>query len=395
MNLAKKINLHYTTIQGSFGIGFGALMSFGAVLMLSRGLSNSALGVVTCIAQLLPMVLQPAVTSFAAARRGMTTRKMLMLLTLPILVMAVVMLLAPQSLGVIIAGYMLIFLMVNLITPYHNVLMVDFLTRGVEVNYGLGRGVGSGTFALATLVLGFVLEGRDSVLIVPVIGGAMLLQLLCVAAFRYPLPAVEAAAEEQREAVSRMAILRSRRDFVLLLGAVALLLGVHNVTNVYMVHVIDRVGGAESLMGIILGVSAVTELISMPLFPKLQRKFGITALLRFAAAFFVVRLVLLLLAPSGEFLYLAAVAQFASSGILLPAIVYYVAQTLTPEQQTNGQGMIHLAGYCLGPALITLGVGAVVDGSGIQAALGVMIALAAVGTVLMAAATRKRGESCL
>lgn len=394
MNLAKKINLHYTTIQGSFGIGFGALMSFGAVLMLSRGLSNSALGVVTCIAQLLPMVLQPAVTSFAAARRGMTTRKMLMLLTLPILVMAVVMLLAPQSLGVIIAGYMLIFLMVNLITPYHNVLMVDFLTRGVEVNYGLGRGVGSGTFALATLVLGFVLEGRDSVLIVPVIGGAMLLQLLCVATFRYPLPAVETA-EEQREAVGRMAILRSRRDFVLLLGAVALLLGVHNVTNVYMVHVIDRVGGAESLMGIILGVSAVTELISMPLFPKLQRKFGITALLRFAAAFFVVRLVLLLLAPSGGFLYLAAVAQFASSGILLPAIVYYVAETLTPEQQTNGQGMIHLAGYCLGPALITLGVGAVVDGSGIQAALGVMIALAAVGTVLMAAATRKKGESCL
>ena len=394
MNLAKKINLHYTTIQGSFGIGFGALMSFGAVLMLSRGLSNSALGVVTCIAQLLPMVLQPAVTSFAAARRGMTTRKMLMLLTLPILVMAVVMLLAPQSLGVIIAGYMLIFLMVNLITPYHNVLMVDFLTRGVEVNYGLGRGVGSGTFALATLVLGFVLEGRDSVLIVPVIGGAMLLQLLCVAAFRYPLPAVETV-EEQREAVGRMAILRSRRDFVLLLGAVALLLGVHNVTNVYMVHVIDRVGGAESLMGIILGVSAVTELISMPLFPKLQRKFGITALLRFAAAFFVVRLVLLLLAPSGGVLYLAAVAQFASSGILLPAIVYYVAQTLTPEQQTNGQGMIHLAGYCLGPALITLGVGAVVDGSGIQAALGVMIALAAVGTVLMAAATRKKGESCL
>lgn len=389
MNLAKKINLHYTTIQGSFGIGFGALMSFGAVLMLSRGLSNSALGVVTCIAQLLPMVLQPAVTSFAAARRGMTTRKMLMLLTLPILVMAVVMLLAPQSLGVIIAGYMLIFLMVNLITPYHNVLMVDFLTRGVEVNYGLGRGVGSGTFALATLVLGFVLEGRDSVLIVPVIGGAMLLQLLCVATFRYPLPAVETA-EEQREAVGRMAILRSRRDFVLLLGAVALLLGVHNVTNVYMVHVIDRVGGAESLMGIILGVSAVTELISMPLFPKLQRKFGITALLRFAAAFFVVRLVLLLLAPSGGFLYLAAVAQFASSGILLPAIVYYVAETLTPEQQTNGQGMIHLAGYCLGPALITLGVGAVVDGSGIQAALGVMIALAAVGTVLMAAATRKQ-----
>lgn len=390
MNLAKKINLHYTTIQGTFGIGFGALMSFGAVLMLSRGLSNSALGVVTCIAQLLPMLLQPAVTSFAARRQGMTTRKMLMLLTLPILVMAVVMMLAPSSLAVIIAGYTLIFVVINLITPYHNVLMVDFLTRGVEVNYGLGRGVGSGTFALATLVLGFVLEGRDSVLIVPVIGVAMFLQLLCVAAFRYPLPAVEVAAEEETPAVSRMAILKSRGDFVLLLCAVALLLGVHNVTNVYMVHVIDRVGGAESLMGIILGVSAVTELISMPLFPKLQRKFGIKALLRFAAVFFVVRLVLLLVAPGGGFLYLAAVAQFGSSGILLPAIVYFVAQTLTPEQQTNGQGMIHLAGYCLGPALITLGVGAVVDMSGIQAALGVMIALAAVGAMLMVAATRKK-----
>ena len=390
MNLAKRINLHYTTIQGTFGVGFSALMSYGAVLMLSRGLSNSALGVVTCIAQLLPMFLQPAVTSFAARRESMTTRKMLMLLTVPILVMAAVMMLAPSSLWVIIAGYMLIFVMINLITPYHNVLMVDFLTRGVEVNYGLGRGVGSGTFALTTLVLGFVLEGRDSALIIPVIGVSMLLQLLCVASFRYPLPAAEVAQEEQREEARGMAILRSRGDFVLLLAAVALLLGVHNVTNVYMVHVIDRVGGGESLMGIILGISAFTELISMPLFPKMQRKFGIKALLRFPAVFFVVRLVMLLIAPNGAFLYLAALTQFFQSGILLPAIVYYVAETLTPEQQTNGQGMIHLAGYCLGPALITLAVGAVVDMSGINAALGVMIACAAVGTVLVVAATRKQ-----
>lgn len=392
--LARKIDLHYVAIQGTFGLGFGALISFGAVLMLSRGLSNSALGVVTCIAQLLPMVLQPAATAFAA-KKGITPRRMILLSSALVVAVAVVMLLLSHTLWAIILGYVAIFVLFHFIIPYHNILMVDFLVRGVEVNYGLGRGVGSGTFALSTLVLGFVLEGRDAALIVPVIAASVLLQMLCTYTFRYPLPEVavsEANGQEQEQEMGRMAILRSRPDFALMLLAAALLLGVHNVTNVYMVHVINRVGGAERLMGIILGVSAFMELLSMPLFPKLRRLLGIKTVMRLSALFFIVRLVMLLTAKNEAMLYIAALSQFFQSGLMLPSIVYYVAGTLPKAQQTGGQSMMHLAGNCLGPALITLAAGPMVDWRGINAALWLLIVLAAVGTVAVVISTAARKE---
>lgn len=392
--LAKRIDLHYVAVQGTFGVGFSALMSFGAVLMLSRGLSNSALGIVTCIAQLLPMVLQGTVAALGERSERMTTRRMILLLTVPLLAIAALMMCAPRSLWVVICGYIGIFVLINLIIPYHNILMVEYLLRGVEVNYGLGRGVGSGSFALTTLVLGFVLEGRDASLIVPVIAGSVVLQMLCTYAFRYPLPQGQKEAEEAEEETEtgRIAILRSRPDFVLMLLAVALLLGVHNVTNVYMVHVIRRVGGAEGLMGTIMGISAFMELLSMPLFPKLQRKLGLGTVMRLSALFFVIRLVMLLTARSEAMLFVAAVAQFFQSGLLLPSIVYYVAAVLPKAQQTGGQSMMHLTGNCLGAALITLIVGPMVDWRGINAALWLMIALAAAGTVLVVLATRKKKE---
>ena len=158
MNLAKRINLHYTTIQGTFGVGFSALMSYGAVLMLSRGLSNSALGVVTCIAQLMPLLLQPMAAGLTQKYEPITPRRMIMILGVLVFAAAAVMMCFSQALWVIIIGFICVAVALNLILPFFNIIMVSYLVRGVEVNFGLGRGFGSGAYALATFVLGFVLS---------------------------------------------------------------------------------------------------------------------------------------------------------------------------------------------------------------------------------------------
>ena len=167
--LARKINWHHVAMQGTFFVGFGALWSYGAVLMLSRGLSNSALGAVTCIAQLLPMLLQPMVANLTERNDRLTPRRMIMILGVLVFAAAVVMMCFSQNLWVIIIGFIWVAVTLNLIIPFFNIIMVSYLLRGVEVNYGLGRGIGSGTYALATFVLGFVLEGRDAILIAPVV----------------------------------------------------------------------------------------------------------------------------------------------------------------------------------------------------------------------------------
>ena len=381
--LARKIDWHHVAMQGTFFIGFGALWSYGAVLMLSRGLSNSALGAVTCIAQLLPMLLQPMVAGLTEKYEGLTPRRMILILGVLVFAAAVVMLCFSKALWVIIIGFILIAVLLNLIIPFFNIIMVSYLLRGVEVNYGLGRGVGSGPYALATFVLGFVLEGRDAFLIAPVIAVSIALQFAATITFRYPLPEGEEQAETvEEQPLSRMALFRSRGDFTLMLFASALMIGVHNVTNVYMVHVVTGIGGTERLLGIILALAAFMETPAMPLVPKFVKKIGIARLLQGSCLFFVLRLVLMLFAKGQAALYIAALAQFFSVGMLLPGTVYYVAQVLPKAQQINGQSMMHLFSNCLGPAGLSLIVGAIVDWRGIDAALVFMIGCGVLGTVL-------------
>lgn len=395
--LARKIDLHHVAMQGTFFFGFGALWSYGAVLMLSRGLSNSALGAVTCIAQLLPMVLQPMVAALTEKNARLSPRRMILILGAVVFAAAVVMMCLSQALWVIILGFILVAVALNLILPFFNIIMVSYLLRGVEVNYGLGRGVGSGTYALATLVLGFVLEGRDPILIVPAVAVSIALQFVSTFTFRYPLPeAAQEAAEAEEAPLSRVALMKSRPDFAMMMVAAALLIGVHNVTNVYMVHVVTKVGGTERLLGIILALAAFMEMPAMPLMPKLAKKVGTERLLVFSAVFFVVRLVLLLAAKEPVVLYVAAFIQFFSTGMLLPATVYYAARVLPRSQQTNGQSMMHLFANCLGPAVLSLIVGAIVDRWGIGGALLFMIGCGLVGLVLTILSTnhlRREGRA--
>ena len=388
--LARKIDWHHVAMQGTFFIGFGALWSYGSVLMLSRGLSNSVLGMITCIAQLLPMLLQPMVAGLTEKTARLTPRRMILILGTVVFAAAVVMLCLSQALWVIIIGFILVAVALNLILPFFNIMMVSYLIRGVEVNFGLGRGVGAGAYALSTLVMGFVLEGRDPILIVPVIAGSIALQFVSTLTFRYPLPPLEERGETDSEPpLSRMELIKSRPDFAMMLAASALLIGVHNVTNVYMVHVVTGIGGTEQLLGIILAVSTFMEMPAMPLMPKFAKKMGIGKVLRLSAVFFIIRLVLMLVAKDSVLLYVAAVGQFFSSGLLLPATVYYAARVLSPKQQTNGQSMMHLFANCLGPAVLSLIVGAIVDWRGMGAALLFMIFCAIAGAALTCISTRK------
>ena len=265
---------------------------------------------------------------------------------------------------------------------------MEFHLRGVSVNYGLGRGTGSTTYAIVALVLGFVLERRPPTVMLPVLLAALAAQILSVWSFRYPLPpAAETTERAAPPVLSLRALLRKYPAFAVLLLGCALLQGSHNACNTYMIHIAAKVGAGEGLMGTILALSAFMELPSMALFPRIHRRLSLEALFRLCAAAFVARNVLFLLAASPVLLYVAAVIQFVEFGIFLPATVYYVAEKLDAANQVKGQGLIHVFSNGLGPAVMTAAGGRLIDSGGINAMLWFTSAGAALGFVVVLAAT--------
>ena len=394
--LARKVDIHHAAMQGSYFAGFSAIWGFGPVLLLYLGLSNSTLGVVTSLALVLPLLLQPALAALSDADSRWTSRRLALVLSLLTLAAAVVMTVSTGSKTVLVVAYAVIGVLLVSTSPFFNSMVMEYHLRGVNVNYGLGRGTGSTTYAIVALVLGFVLEKRAPTVILPVLLAALVLQIIAVWTFRYPLPPVPAAQEEEPPKVLGLwALLKKYPAFPVMLMGCALLQGGHNACNTYMIHIVDKVGAGESLMGVVLAVSAFMELPAMTLFSRMRQKLSLRGMFLLCAAAFVAKDMLFLLARTPTLLYVSAALQFFEFGVFLPATVYYAAETLDAANQAKGQGLIHIFSNGVGPA-VTAVSGTLVDRVDVNAMLLFNAAAAVVGLLVVAFATSgyfdKRGK---
>lgn len=388
--LARQVDIHHAVMQGSYFAGFSAIWGFGPVLLLYHGLSNSALGVITSLALVLPLLIQPALASLSDADPRWTSRRLALVLSLITLAAAVAMMLLPEHKTVLLASYAVIGVTLVCTAPFFNSMVMEYHLRGVNINYGIGRGTGSTTYAIVALVMGFVLERRSPTVILPVLLAALAVQIAAVWSFRYPLPPAPAAQEgEPPQVLGVWGLLRKYPAFPVMLVGCALLQGGHNACNTYMIHIASKVGAGEGLMGVILAVSAFAELPAMALFPRMHRRFSLRTLFLVCAAAFVGKNVLFLLAQSPVLLYLAAVIQFFEFGIFLPACVYYVAERLDSANQAKGQGLIHVFSNGVGPAVMTAIGGRLIDRAGINTMVAVMAAAALAGFFVVALATSR------
>ena len=167
--LAAKVNWHHATIEGSYFAAFSAIWGFGPVLLLYLGLSNSMLGMITSLALLLPLLVQPCLAALSDADRHWTSRRLALALSVLTLAASVVMTLYTGEKTVLLVCYILIGVSLVSTAPFFNSMVMAYHLRGVNVNYGLGRGTGSATYALVALVLGDVLERRAPTVILPVL----------------------------------------------------------------------------------------------------------------------------------------------------------------------------------------------------------------------------------
>ena len=164
----------------------------------------------------------------------------------------------------------------------------------------------------------------------------------------------------------------------------------HSATCTYMIHIVGKVGGSESMMGSALAVAAFLELPAMGLFSRVRRKVPLAWLLIFCAVFFVIRAGLFWAARSVPVLYLAAALDFFEYGIFIPATVYYVAEHIDPANQVKGQSLMGMATTGVGSAFGNFVSGQLLDRTGVNGMLLFCSVCAAVGLLVVIYAVRRK-----
>ena len=392
-NLSRKINWHHAAMQGTFWAGFCAVWGFISVFLLHKGFTNGQIGLINSLSLVFSILLQPPLASLADRSRWFDSRRIAISLMAFLLGVTAVLYLFGDSHLVIAVCFVLIGTSLQLMAPFFNAIVMAYELRGIPVNYGFGRGIGSGCYAAMSMGMGIVLTHRAPTVILPVFAVFLVLILSTLISFRYPLPdRPETAVKAETELLSSLEILHRYPDFVLLLIASALLMASHNTINTYFIHVVTRIGQGELLMGTIVAISAFMELPSMALFPFFSSHFSTKTLLRLSALIFLTKAVLVTVATSPVLLYVAALLQFFEYGILQPAMVYYTARLLGLSNLIKGQSLYHIFSNGIGPALASLLCGVLLDHFGVLAMMLFLVFCCVAGLVIVCIATRRKTD---
>lgn len=379
---AAKYTIKYSALQGSYWPVYCASMSFASVFLLSRDFSNSEIGIVLALANILAVFLQPAIASFADTTTKISLKNLTGLLAVAAAVLAGILFFTPH-IPILVSIVMVLELTILLtLQPLANALGMHMINKGIPLNFGLGRGIGSLSFAVFSYIIGYFIErfGADASIVVTF---CMLIPFICFS-FTFADQKYFQPEAKQKSAGKPLGILgfaKKYTRFVLLLLAVAVTFCTHMMINNYFIQIVENVGGNTKNMGTAIGLAAAVELPAMSLFMLFIKKFRCSGILKLSFFFFLLKSVLTLVAPNVWMLYVAQLVQFSSYALFIPASIYYVNQVIGTSDLVKGQAFMTGA-ITLGGVLASLIGGILLDGPGVKTMLIVGVIASAIGLAL-------------
>lgn len=379
----RSLDFHYIGMQVAFWAVFAAICAYQATLLLSRGFSNTQVGVIVALRCLAGVVAQPLLGSYADKHPNVPL-KTIVSVCLGVAFFAGLALMIPMGM----IGTSLLFLILGALEisayPLMDAMAVQFIQTGVELSYSFGRGLGSLAYALVCVFLGFQ-AGRFGVESTLWTHSALTLVLIVtVATFPKFDPAWQRDRTTARQPKSAWRLLRDNPRFtVMLLGILLGITAVLPMSN-FLINIIRSRGGTEAHLGIALFLMAAFELPAALLFDRIYRRGRAGKILVVSMAFMTLKALLMILAPTYWVIWLVQPVQMLGYGLFTPASVLYVSDTIDPADQVKGQTLMMVASNGLGGVMGSVVAGRALDAGGVNAMLWMCVGLGAAAAAVTA-----------
>lgn len=374
--MQKKLNFDYAMIQSTFWMLYSAAGIFVSVFLLDKGYTNTSIGMSIAIGSLLAILLQSLIANVADRVTKITDITVIKLLILALFIMVLaVLLIGEKSLALIIA-YIGLIVVHTTMHPFVNALSFTLEETGYQVSYGLGRSMGSLFAGVLCFVMGYLVSwfGANVVLYVALMNLVLMSIVIFMTGRHYSkglcsctdtiegqefetsgsrersekVGADDPGAEEAvfvsgSEPISMVEFVKRNKIFMLMSsGIVALFFG-NVVLENFTIQIVENIGGATEQMGFVIFLLSIFEMPAMLAFNRLKEKFSYVFLLRVAAVFFTLKIIMMYLADSMFVVYLAQLNQVLGYGLLFPALVSFIDHIMEKGEALRGQAVFTIA----------------------------------------------------
>lgn len=389
MDSRKSLNIKYMASQIFYFGAFAAMMGYASVYLLYKGFSNSTIGIILSLCSILAVFMQPALASFADNHKNIEIRKIINTIVAIAIILSVALLVIPTNQTLIFILIVAIFSLETTIMPLINTLAFIFEKYGIQINFGIARGLGSVAYALTSMALGYIVEwfSPDLLPICYVVFNALL--FIVVHLFVLPKNAQIINADEESETeaevqenVSLLKFAGKYKKFIVFLLGFVLVYFAHTIINNFFIQIITNVGGNSSDMGNAVFLAAMLELPTMAYFTKLSQKVNCGTLIKASIVLFLAKHAITYLATNMVMIYIAQVLQMGAYALFIPASVYYVNCKVDNKDIVKGQSFVTTSMTMSGVFANIIG-GILLDAVGVSEVLLIGVILSLIGAVIV------------
>ena len=381
------MNLKYGLTQIFFFASVCAMMGYASNYLLGMGCSNSEIGITLALCSVIAVFLQPTLASIADRIETSKLNRMIQLILAITIVFSLILYFIPLPQMALLGCVVVVFSLTSSLMPLINALAFVFEKYGCKINFGLARGLGSGAYALTSMIIGYVVNAVD-ITIMP-FAYILFNGLLYIVISTYHIGKAETEGEQSEKTeeaqasnqMSMFAFMMKYKRLVLFFAGFVCVYFAHTIINNFFIQVVTNVGGTDSDMGNAISLAAFLEIPIMFLFNKINTKIKITTLLRASLLCFALKHLLTYLATNMFMVYAAQVLQMGAFALFTPAAVYYVNQLVSKEDMVKGQSLL-TASQTLSGVFASLLGGILLDSIGVQTSLMIGAILSFVGLAI-------------
>ncbi len=397
MNSSKAWTIKYALLNMAYFAAFCTLHAYAAVYLLAQGFSNTEVGILLAVANVVSAVCQPLVAGLIDKPGPLTNKNFIIISVSFIMAGSVLLMFVQNNKAVIFLVYALIYMIQFAYQPVMTALCFEYRKAGCDIFYGLARGLGSAGFAVTSAFVGGMVEKKGVSVLLVVNTAMMMLSLIVILMFKKPEAGSpdminKAADNDVRENGSKAAapgeahnnILEFARIYpaytLFLLGVICIFFS-HNMINDFMIQIIRDLGGAETELGYSNFLQAILELPVMALIGLILKRISASKLLLFSGAAFFVKILILIFAKSMTAMYISQSFQLFAYAVFIPAAAYYVNETMEELDQVKGQAFI-TSSITVGGVFSNLISGTILDRLGVKPMLVTGTVVCALGAVI-------------
>lgn len=391
------LTIQYGAIQGTYWMTYATIASFASAFLLARGYSNSEIGLLIAVGNIVALVMQPIVADIADRSQKISLATMTELMTVIMMVLSIGQLVIKHRSFALFVIYVLLLALQVCLQPLFNTLNFKLQECGVELNFGLCRAGGSVAYAAVCTFIGTLVD-RFGANVLPISSEIILVMMMIsiIVTIRHynkllsENGRVETAtfSKTNEQEITLLDFIKRNKMFLVLNIGVLFMYSNNQLLNTFMYQVLVEIGGSGEDLGRIFGMMAFLEIPTMVCFDRINRRFSSQKLIIFASVVFTAKMILIFMSGSVAMIYVAETLQIFSYGLFIPGMVKFIARTMAPGEQAKGQALFTMM-MSFSSIVSNLVGGWLLDISGTRAMLIFGVVATIIGTIIIAATVNR------